>query len=52
MKPADRKEKIAVVVGTVTNDIRILQVPKLKVNLVVSAALRHDINIPPCRSVQ
>ena len=31
MRSEDRKEKIAVVVGTVTNDVRILDVPKLKV---------------------
>ena len=31
MRAEDRREKIAVVVGTVTNDIRILTLPKLKV---------------------
>lgn len=31
MKAEDRQEKIAVVVGTITNDVRILTVPKLKV---------------------
>lgn len=31
MKATDRREKIAVIVGTVTNDIRILTVPKLTV---------------------
>ena len=31
MKAEDRREKIAVIVGTVTNDIRILTLPKLKV---------------------
>ena len=30
MKAEDRRDKIAVVVGTVTNDIRILTLPKLK----------------------
>ena len=33
MKAEDRREKIAVVVGTVTNDVRILTVPKLKVRV-------------------
>ena len=31
MKSGDRKDKIAVVVGTITNDLRILNLPKLKV---------------------
>ena len=31
MKKGDRKDKIAVVVGTITNDVRILNLPKLKV---------------------
>ncbi len=31
MKAPDRREKIAVIVGTVTNDVRILTVPKLTV---------------------
>ena len=31
MKAEDRRDKIAVIVGTVTNDIRILTLPKLKV---------------------
>lgn len=31
MKPADRQGKIVVVVGTVTNDVRILTVPKMTV---------------------
>ena len=31
MKSGDRKDKIAVVVGTITNDLRILKLPKLKV---------------------
>ena len=31
MKSADRKDKIVVVVGTVTNDLRVLNTPKLKV---------------------
>ena len=33
MKSSDRKDKIAVVVGTITNDIRILNLPKLKVTV-------------------
>lgn len=33
MRPKDRKDKIAVVVGTVTNDVRILDIPKLKVSV-------------------
>ena len=33
MKAEDRHEKMAVVVGTVTNDVRILTVPKLKVRV-------------------
>ena len=36
MKAEDRREKIAVVVGTVTNDVRILTVPKLKVCVVLT----------------
>lgn len=32
MKPADRQDKLAVIVGTVTNDIRILEVPKMTVS--------------------
>ena len=32
MRSTDRREKIAVVVGTVTNDVRILELPKLKVS--------------------
>ena len=31
MNGGDRKDKIAVVVGTITNDLRILDLPKLKV---------------------
>ena len=31
MKAGDRSDKIAVVVGTITNDIRLLKLPKLKV---------------------
>lgn len=33
MKPADRANKIAVVVGTVTDDLRVFKVPKLTVSL-------------------
>lgn len=33
MKPADRQGKIAVVVGTVTSDVRVLEIPKLKVRV-------------------
>ena len=33
MRPKDRSDKTAVVVGTVTDDLRILEVPKLKVCL-------------------
>ena len=32
MKAEDRQNKIAVVVGTVTNDVRIMKVPKLTVS--------------------
>ena len=32
MRSEDRKNKVAVVVGTVTNDLRILNLPKLKVS--------------------
>merc|ERR1712166_1222076 len=32
MKGEDRADKIAVVVGTVTNDLRIFKIPKLKVS--------------------
>merc|ERR1711894_854156 len=31
MKGEDRADKIAVVVGTVTNDLRIFKIPKLKI---------------------
>ena len=31
MRPVDRKDKIAVVVGCVTNDVRLFEVPKLRV---------------------
>ena len=34
MKGEDRADKIAVVVGTVTNDLRIFKIPKLKVRTV------------------
>ena len=34
MKGEDRADKIAVVVGTVTNDLRIFKIPKLKVSSV------------------
>lgn len=37
MRPKDRKDKIAVVVGTVTNDVRILDIPKLKVTILFTA---------------
>ena len=33
MKPADRANKIAVVVGTITDDLRIHSVPKLTVSI-------------------
>ena len=33
MRPKDRSDKTAVVVGTVTDDLRILEIPKLKVCL-------------------
>ena len=33
MKPADRGNKIAVVVGTITDDLRIHSVPKLTVSI-------------------
>lgn len=33
MKPADRTSKIAVVVGTITDDLRIHSVPKLTVSI-------------------
>lgn len=32
MRNEDRKDKIAVVVGTITNDLRLLDLPKLKVS--------------------
>jgi len=32
MKPADRANKIAVVVGTITDDLRIYSIPKLTVS--------------------
>ena len=34
MNSPDRKEKTAVIVGTVTNDLRILKIPKLTVNTI------------------
>jgi len=33
MKPADRANKVVVVVGTITDDVRIYQVPKLTVSI-------------------
>ncbi len=36
MKPADRKTKIAVVVGTVTNDVRVFDIPKLTVRQTIA----------------
>lgn len=39
MKPADRQGKIAVIVGTVTNDIRILEVPKMTVSGMITSQL-------------
>ena len=44
MKPADRKDKIAVVVGTVTNDVRILEVPKLTVSCELVSMLERENN--------
>lgn len=32
MRNEERKDKIAVVVGTITNDLRLLNLPKLKVS--------------------
>ena len=40
MKAEDRRDKIAVIVGTVTNDIRILTLPKLKVR---ACKPQHDL---------
>ena len=37
MKAEDRKNKIAVVVGTVTNDVRVMKIPKLTVSSVEGA---------------
>ena len=36
MNGGERKDKIAVVVGTITNDLRILNLPKLKVSVWIS----------------
>ena len=33
MRNEDRKDKVAVVVGTITNDLRLLELPKLKVSI-------------------
>ena len=41
MKPADRQSKIAVVVGSVTNDVRILKLPKLKVKFLRGVRICH-----------
>lgn len=43
MKKGDRKDKIAVVVGTITNDVRILDVPKLKV--IVALLAREPVSL-------
>lgn len=60
MKPADRKDKIAVVVGTVTNDVRVLEIPKLTVSHAERFVERldtvenitywgiHTLTSPPC----
>lgn len=41
MKPADRINKIAVVVGTITDDLRIHSVPKLTVSIKWRVAYVH-----------
>lgn len=46
MKHTDRKDKIAVVVGTVTNDVRILEVPKLTVSGCCHGSLRSGLFAP------
>lgn len=49
MRNEDRKDKVAVVVGTITNDLRLLDLPKLKVSI-NCVRLRVDMSPPP-RSV-
>ena len=39
----DRTDKTAVVVGTITNDLRIFSVPKLKVSIVKSSLVLWQI---------
>ena len=39
----DRADKTAVVVGTITNDLRIFSVPKLKVSIVKSSFVLWQI---------
>ena len=41
MKPADRISKIAVVVGTITDDVRIFSVPKLTVSVKWRLPIMH-----------
>lgn len=43
MRNEDRKDKVAVVVGTITNDLRLLDLPKLKVSI---ACDRLRVEIP------
>jgi hypothetical protein len=33
MKQAGRENKVAVIVGTITNDVRLYDIPNLKVNM-------------------
>ena len=45
MKAEDRQKKIAVVVGTVTNDVRILKVPKLTVSVLCAELVVSECDI-------
>ena len=48
MKKTGRENKTAVVVGTITDDTRIFEIPKLKVSeLVVLSVLCNSISINP-----
>lgn len=45
MKLPGRENRIAVVVGTVTDDVRIQDIPKLKVNFQYNNLLDHHLDI-------
>ncbi|VDN43388.1 unnamed protein product [Dibothriocephalus latus] len=41
MKKAGRQDKIAVCLGTVTNDLRMMEIPKMRVSRLVSTHLNN-----------